>query len=36
VEVRSYYQRIRFDGPAMLERWGAKAELGNFNERRTA
>ncbi len=35
VEVRSFYQRIGFDRPAMIERWGARAELGNFRERKT-
>lgn len=29
-EVRAYYQRIGFDLPAMLARWGVRAELGNF------
>jgi hypothetical protein len=30
VEDRAYYQKIGFDLPAMLGRWGVKAELGNF------
>ncbi len=30
-EVRAYYRRVGFDMPAMLARWGVKAELGNFN-----
>ena len=29
--VRSYYQRIGFDGPATLTRWGVKAEIGNYH-----
>lgn len=29
--VRAYYKEIGFDMPAMLARWGVKAELGNFN-----
>ena len=29
-EVRAYYARIGFDTPAMLARWGAKAEIGYF------
>ncbi len=35
VEVGTHYQKIGFDRSAMLARWGAKAELGNFRERRT-
>lgn len=30
-EVRAYYQRIGFDGPATLARWGAKAEIGDYH-----
>jgi hypothetical protein len=29
-EVRAHYKKIGFDMPAMLARWGARAELGNF------
>jgi heme-degrading monooxygenase HmoA len=29
--VREYYQRIGFDLPAALSRWGVKAELGNYS-----
>jgi len=29
-EVRAYYKKIGFDMPAMLARWGIKAEVGNF------
>ena len=29
-EVRAYYQRIGFDPPVELARWGARAELGFF------
>jgi hypothetical protein len=31
IKVRAYYRRIGFDMPAMLARWGVKAELGNFD-----
>jgi len=30
-QVRAHYKTIGFDPPAMLARWGARAELGNFN-----
>ena len=30
-QVRAYYKTIGFDMPAMLTRWGVRAELGNFN-----
>jgi hypothetical protein len=30
VDVRAYYQKIGFDPPAMMARWGVKGELGNF------
>jgi heme-degrading monooxygenase HmoA len=30
VEVRAHYQKVGFDMPAMLARWGVKAEVGNF------
>ena len=30
-EVRAYYRRIGFDGPAMLAQWGVKAEQGFFS-----
>jgi heme-degrading monooxygenase HmoA len=30
VEVRAYYQKIGFDPPAMMARWGVKGELGNY------
>jgi heme-degrading monooxygenase HmoA len=30
-EVRAHYQKVGFDMPAMLARWGVKAELGNFH-----
>ena len=30
-QVRAYYKTIGFDRPAMLARWGVRAELGNFN-----
>ena len=30
-QVRAYYQKIGFDVPAMLARWGVKAELGHFH-----
>ena len=33
-QVRAYYGRIGFDMPAMLARWGVKAELGNFTAMR--
>ncbi len=29
-EVRAYYKKNGLDMPAMLARWGGKAELGNF------
>lgn len=29
-EVRAYYRRIGFDPPAMMARWGVRAELGYF------
>jgi heme-degrading monooxygenase HmoA len=29
-EVRAYYKKNGLDMPAMLARWGVKAELGNF------
>lgn len=29
-QVRAHYKSIGFDMPAMLARWGVKAELGNF------
>jgi quinol monooxygenase YgiN len=29
-QVRAYYQRIGFDGPAMIARWGVKASLGYY------
>jgi hypothetical protein len=29
-QVRAYYQKIGFDLPGQLARWGVKAELGNF------
>lgn len=29
-EVRAYYKKIGFDLPAMLARWGVRAEPGNF------
>jgi heme-degrading monooxygenase HmoA len=29
--VRAHYQKVGFDMPALLARWGAKAELGNFH-----
>jgi quinol monooxygenase YgiN len=29
-QVRAYYQRIGFDPPAMIARWGAKASLGYY------
>ena len=31
IAVRAHYQKVGFDMPAMLARWGVKAELGNFN-----
>jgi heme-degrading monooxygenase HmoA len=31
VEVRAHYQKVGFDMPAALARWGVKAELGNFH-----
>lgn len=31
VEVRAYYQRIGFDMPSALARWGVKAEVGTFS-----
>ena len=30
-QVRAYYKTMGFDLPAMLARWGVRAELGNFN-----
>jgi heme-degrading monooxygenase HmoA len=30
-EVRAHYQKFGFDMPAMLARWGVRAELGNFH-----
>jgi hypothetical protein len=30
-QVRACYKTIGFDLPAMLARWGVRAELGNFN-----
>jgi len=30
VAVRAHYQKVGFDMPATLARWGVKAELGNF------
>ena len=30
-QVRAYYKTIGLDMPAMLARWGGRAELGNFN-----
>ena len=35
VKVRAYYQKIGFDRSAMLARWGARLELGTFQEWRT-
>lgn len=32
-EVRAYYQKIGFDLPATLARWGVRAEAGNFSAR---
>jgi hypothetical protein len=29
-QVRAYYQRIGFDMPAMLARWGVTAAVGNY------
>lgn len=29
-QVRAYYRRIGFDPPAMMARWGVRAELGAF------
>jgi quinol monooxygenase YgiN len=29
-QVRAYYQRIGFDMPAMIARWGVKASLGYY------
>lgn len=34
-QVRAYYQRIGFDLPATLSRWGVRAELGNYRAPRT-
>lgn len=30
VQVRAHYQRIGFDMPAMIARWGVKASLGYY------
>lgn len=29
-QVRAYYQKMGWDLPAMLARWGVEAELGNY------
>jgi heme oxygenase (mycobilin-producing) len=34
-QVRAYYQRIGFDLPAALSRWGVRAEQGNYSAPRT-
>lgn len=33
-QVRAYYERIGFDMPATLARWGVHAEIGTFTARR--
>src|SRR5262245_22418424 len=33
--VGAYYRQIGFDAAALLARWGARAELGVFEERKT-
>ncbi|HKA90918.1 MAG TPA: antibiotic biosynthesis monooxygenase family protein [Haliangiales bacterium] len=35
-DVRAYYQKIGFDLPAQLAKWGVRAELGNFQAFRGA
>ena len=35
-EVRAYYQKIGFDMPATLARWGARAEIGAYRARTDA
>lgn len=36
IEVRAYFERIGFDRAAMLARWEAKVEVGNFQARAAA
>jgi heme-degrading monooxygenase HmoA len=30
-EVRGHYRRIGFDGPAIMARWGVRAEVGDYH-----
>ncbi len=31
LQVRAHYQKVGFDMPATIARWGVRAELGNFH-----